>query len=315
MNRHLLAASDGSAHSHRALEYAAELYRNVDDIDITIITVAQPVPRYLQAGFSTGAGELNRLGLIDDFLSTRESECRKILEAGVGCLIRSGFPEERIRTKEIVRSKGIAHDILFEARIGKYDAILAGTRGISNVSAFLTGSVSKDLVKYGKNIPVWLVADKSKDPCNVLIAVDACQECLRVLDHAAFALAGVTRAQITVFHVIPRFRPFISSEEKMKFDEIERFVTKTAEKEVKDLLSETKDIFSAAGLDSENVEIRIKQGTTGVASDILHEYKHGGYGTLISGRRGIGGWEALIPGSVSDRLINSIDRGAIWIVE
>ncbi len=315
MNRHILAATDGSVCAHRALQYAAALYRAVEDVDITLITVAEPVPGYLQAGFSSASGELARLDRLDEFMSRREDECRRILASGVRQLKKAGFPEDRIDRKEIVQSLGIARTILFEARLGKYDAVLAGRRGLGNVAAYFAGSVSRELVEHGKNTPVWLVDEPGNDPRHVLVAVDACEECLRVLDHAAFALAGIDGVKITVFHVIPSFRPFISSEERMNFDEIEKFVADTSEKEVKALLAGTEDIFASSGIDPSFVEIKIKHGSTGVASDIMHEYSSGKYGTLVVGRRGIGGWEAIFPGSVSSRLMNSVNKGAVWIVE
>ncbi len=315
MNRHILAATDGSNCAHRALQYAASLYRDVDDVNITLITVAEPVPQYLHSGSASAAVELSRLDKIDEFMARREEECRKILDAGARQLVKAGFPEERIEKKEIVQSQGIARDILFAARQGKHDAILAGTRGTGNVAAYFTGSVSRELVEYGKNTPVWLIDRPSENPRHVLAAVDACEVCLRVLDHAAFALAGIEGVKITVFHVIPKFRPFISNEESMDFDEIEKFVAKASEKKVKSLLSGTKDIFIAAGFDHSCIDIKIKHGSTGVASDILHEYRSGKYGTLVIGRRGIGGWEAIFPGSVSNRLMNSVEKGAVWIVE
>ncbi len=315
MNRHILAATDGSSCAHRALQYAASLYRDADDINITLITVAKPVPVYLKSGSSSASIELGRLDKIDEFMARREDECRRILDAGVKQLVKAGFPEERIGRKQIIQSQGIARDILFAARRGKYDAVLAGRRGLGNVAAYFAGSVSRELVEYGKNTPVWLVDEPTGNPRHVLAAVDACEVCLRVLDHAAFALAGIEGVKITVFHVIPRFTPFISSEEKMDFDEIEKFVAEASEKEIKALLSGTKDIFVAAGFDPSSVDIKIKHGSTGVASDIIHEYKSGKYGTLVIGRRGIGGWEAIFPGSVSSRLMNSIGESAVWIVE
>ncbi len=315
MNRHILAATDGSSCAHRALKYIATLYRDVEDVNITLITVAEPVPRYLASGFSSASGELGRLDRIDEFMEQRDAECIRILDAGVRHLIKAGFPEERIQKKKIVRSMGIGRDILFTARQGKFDAIVAGRRGFSNVAAYFAGSVSKELVEHGKNIPVWLVDNPVNDPRNVLIAVDACELCLRVLDHAAFALSGIDQVTITVFHVIPRFRPFISREDKMNFDEIEKFVADTSEKEVKSLLADTKDIFVSAGFSASQVDIKIKHGTRGVASDIIQEYNSGKYGTIVIGRRGIGGWEAIFPGSVSSKLMNGIDRGAVWIVE
>ncbi len=315
MNRHILAATDGSSCANRALQYAANLYRDVDDVNITLITVAEPVPRYLQSGFSSASGELGRLDKIEEFMNRREDECRRILDAGERRLVNAGFPKERIEKREIIQSQGIARDILFTARRGKYDAVLAGRRGLGNVAAYFAGSVSRELVEYGKHTPVWLVDEPADNPRHVLAAVDACEICLRVLDHAAFALAGIEGVRITVFHVIPKFRPFISSEDKMSFDEIEKFVAEASEQEVKALLSGAKEIFVSAGVDPSCVDVKIKHGSTGVASDIMHEYKNGGYGTLVIGRRGIGGWEAIFPGSVSNKLMNSVEKGAVWIVE
>ena len=315
MNRHILAATDGSTCAHRALAYLAELYRDIEDVNVTLITVARPIPRYLQAGFSNASRELGRLDKLDEFLDLRETECRRILKAGKRKLVEAGFPQERIATKEIVQGQGIARDILMEARTGRYDAVLAGRRGLGNVAAYLAGSVSRELVEHGKNIPVWLADEPNNEPHHVLVAVDACELCLRVLDHAAFALSGMDRVRLTILHIIPRFNPFISSEEKVEFREIEKFVADTSENEVRKLLADTRDIFTDAGFDPSRVEIKIRRGSRGVAHDIMHEYRKGGYGTLVIGRRGIGGWEAVFPGSVSAKLMNSVDRGAIWIVE
>lgn len=315
MNRHILAATDGSTCAHRALQYIATLYLNVEDVDITLITVTEPVPPYLQSGFSSSTSEIGRLEKIDEFMAHRKEECRKILQAGAKILVNAGFPEEHIKKKEGIRSQGISRDILFQARMGKYDAILAGTRGLGNVAAYLVGSVSRELVEQGKNIPVWLVDEPSPAPKHILVAVDACELCLRVLDHAAFALAGIDGAKVTIFHTIPRFRPFISKEEMIKFEDIEQFVAKTSEKEIKELLANARDIFASAGFDTSQLEIKIRHGGASVANDIMHEYGKGGYGTLIMGRRGISGWDAVFPGSVSTKLMNSIHKGALWIVE
>lgn len=315
MNRHILAATDGSPCSHRALRYAAALYNNVDNVDITLITVTEPVPPYLQSGFSSSTSEISRLDKIDEFMAHRKEECGKILQAGVAVLEKAGFPKEHIEKKEGIRSQGIARDILFQARMGKYDAILAGTRGLGNIASYFVGSASRELVEKGKNIPVWLVDEPNTAPKHVLVAVDACELCLRVLDHAAFALTGIDGVKITIFHTIPKFHPFISKEEMVKFEDIQKFVADTSEKEIRELLANTGDIFTSAGFDPSHIDIKIRHGGTGVASDIMHEYGKGGYGTLIIGRRGISGWDAVFPGSVSAKLLNSTTKGALWIVE
>ena len=77
---------------------------------------------------------------------------------------------------------------------------------------------------------------------------------------------------------------------------------------------EVRNIFRDAGFNPKSVEIKIKKGSTGVTQDIFTEYEDGEYGTLVIGRRGVGGWEAIFPGSVSNRLLHTHTKGALWIV-
>ena len=313
MNRHLLAATDGSPTAHKSLKYIAGIYQDVPDVDVTLISVAEPLPSFLTTGSRSFQVEKSRLKRLDDMNKQRQQECIDILERGRALLERNQFPADHIHTKPVVQSRGAVHDILSEAKRGKYDALVVGRRGFGRLVSYFIGSVSYGLVQHLKDIAIWIIDDPLPSR-HVLIAVDACESCLRVVDHASFALAGIKDIKVTLFNVIPKFRPFMSREISATFEDIETMITSYSEKHIKDLLSEVHNIFRDAGFSPKSVEIKIKKGSTGVARDIFTEYERGGYGTLVAGRRGIGGWEAIFPGSVSNGLLHTHTKGALWIV-
>lgn len=313
MNRHLLAATDGSPNAHNSLKYIAGIYQEVPDIDVTLMSVAEPLPSFLTTGSRSFQAEKSRLTRLDDINKQRQQECTGILERGRALLEHNQFPADHIHTKAVVQSRSAVQDILSEAKRGKYDALVVGRRGLGRLVSYFIGSVSYGLVQHLKNIAVWIIDDPIPSK-HVLIAVDACESCLRVVDHASFALAGIKDVKVTLFNVIPKFRPFISREVSATFEDVETIIASYSEKQIKNLLSEVNNIFRDAGFNPKAVEIKIKKGSTGVTQDILAEYEKGGYGTLVTGRRGIGGWEAVFPGSVSNRLLHTHTKGALWIV-
>jgi nucleotide-binding universal stress UspA family protein len=63
----------------------------------------------------------------------------------------------------------------------------------------------------------------------------------------------------------------------------------------------------------DRVNIRVEKSGRSVAVELMSEFSRGGYGTLVMGRRGVGGWEAMFPGSVSDRVMHSDIKGCIAI--
>ncbi len=313
MNRHLLAATDGSPNAHKSLKYISEIYQDVPDIDVTLISVAEPLPSFLTTGGRSFQAEKSRLTRLDDMNKQKQQECTGILKRGRAVLERNQFPADHIYTKPVVQSRGAVQDILGEAKRGKYDALVVGRRGLGRLVSCFIGSVSYGLVQHLKNIAVWIIDDPLPSK-HVLIAVDACESCLRVVDHASFALAGIKDVKVTLFNVIPKFRPFISREVSATFEDVETVISAYSEKQIENLLSKVHNIFREAGFNPKSIEIKIKKGSTGVARDIFAEYEKGGYGTLVTGRRGIGGWEAVFPGSVSSGLLHTHTKGALWIV-
>jgi nucleotide-binding universal stress UspA family protein len=313
MNRHILVATDGSSNALNSLHYLAGVYKDVPDVDCTLITVAEPLPPVLTQGGTNFQAEKDRLRRLDEVDKKREEECAGILTRSRAVLEREGFPNDRIRLKQILRSRGVCQEILLEARRGLYDTLVVGRRGLGALVSYFMGGVSYGLIQHLKDLAIWIV-DEPLQSNRFLIAIDACEPCMKVVDHASFALAGVKDIKLTVLHVIPRFRPFLSKETTASFEDIDHLMTSLSEEQIQNWFPAIRDTFRDAGFSGDSVEIKIIKGGGGVVREILAEYNSGGYGTLIVGRRGIGGWEAIFPGSVSDRLSKTMTKGALWIV-
>lgn len=67
--------------------------------------------------------------------------------------LEKGFAADRVTTKIRPKKRGIARDILAEARSG-YDLIVIGRHGLSGIKAFFSGSTSNKVFNYAKDIAV-----------------------------------------------------------------------------------------------------------------------------------------------------------------
>lgn len=313
MNKHFLVAFDGSGHSKAALEYVARLYREADEVEITVATVLPPLPYASAYGASSFSAEKKRLLQMAEVEQARNRQAGQVLEQAERILEGLGFPQERFHTRMLTSSATVAQEIASVARQGLFDAIVLGRRGLGKLVSYFLGSVSGGVLENVKEIPVWII-DSPPENQRFLVAVDACEPCLKVLDHVAFVLAGMPGVFVEVFHVIPRAIPFLSSHHSADLQEMDSLLSKVAEEEVKALLSGCREMFEAEGFGPGQVQVKVQRGGISVAAEIEEEFKRGDFSTLVMGRRGIGGWEALFPGSVSNALLSSIKGKAFFIV-
>ncbi len=69
------------------------------------------------------------------------------------------------------------------------------------------------------------------------------------------------------------------------------------------------------GIAPSQVECRVQLTRQGVAADIVNEARRGDYDALLLGRRGVGGLEAMISGSVSETAARQCYDLPLWIVD
>ena len=312
LSRHILVASDGSPNAKRVLAYISELFARRSDFEVTIVSIAPPVPSHLRQ-VNPALHEVKRWKLVEEIEAKHFQLAQDIVIRAKEFLVSHGFPPSRVHTKALVQRADVARDILFEARMGKYDAVAVGRRGLSRMAASFMGSVSYKLIQSQSEVPVWLI-DGQVINSRYLLAVDLCEDCLKVIDHVGFILAGDSEAEIVLYHVIPSFRPFMAKEEEFFLGEIEELVLKKEEERARAFFQEASKILAEGNFSENQIRVKIKTGSTNVAADIINEAQRGNYGTVALGRRGQGGFKEMILGSTSTKVIFGLMDRAIWVV-
>lgn len=135
----ILLAVDGSEHSQRAAETAADLARAVQAKRLRIVTVYEAVPSYL--------GEPN----LSQAIAARSAEAEKVLNTAEA--IVGKVPAEIHR--EILEGP-VAETIIEVASTWKSNLIVMGSRGLGRLKGALLGSNSQKVVSHA-TCPVLIV--------------------------------------------------------------------------------------------------------------------------------------------------------------
>ena len=155
MEKRILVAIDDSENAMRAVEVFSKSF--TPEHKVTLFSVIPDTA----AVCDMHSPELHPL-----FLSQRDAFCsiedrkRDLAEQAIArakaILLEAGFEEKNITAKVETRKKGVARDIINEARSG-YSTIVLGRRGLSGIKEFFLGSVSQKVAQSAKNVSVLLV--------------------------------------------------------------------------------------------------------------------------------------------------------------
>ena len=155
MRQKLLIAFDDSENAMRAVEYIADSLSTGNQITLLHIIAD-----------TAALCEMNSPELTSYFLSQQSTFCaledRKVklvedaMKKAKNLLFKAGFDEKDVICKVESKKKGVARDIVNEARAG-YDLIVLGRRGVSGIQEFFFGSVSHKVLNAAKDISVLVV--------------------------------------------------------------------------------------------------------------------------------------------------------------
>ncbi len=309
MNRHFLLATDGSPFAKKAVAYLAALFALVPDVEITVLAVAPGAPSHLNYP-NPALNEIIRQERLEKIEEENLAKAQEIVQDTIAALKRAGWDEDRLHPKVQIKRGDLAYMILREARLGRYDAVILGRRGLGRLASAWMGSVSQKVVTYGQNLPVWIVSGKQWTP-RILVAVDLGEPGLRVVDHVGFILARHPSAEIVLFHVVSGLIP---QAKEGNLEEFELVFQKKVREEAQKFFQEAQKILLEAGIDPKQVRLKIKTSAFGPAGAIIKEARDGDYGTVVVGRRGLGGFKELLLGSVSAKVLSHLHQRSVWIV-
>ena len=152
----ILLALDESKSSLKAIRYVVETMKC--EMEITLLSILPD---------ATAACGLDSPSLVPLFRENREAFCsiedakrehvQTFMNQARDALVAAGFSPKSVKVKIRKKKKGIAQDIMKEARDGGYDTIVVGRRGLSGIKEFFMGSVSNKVVHSASEMAVIVV--------------------------------------------------------------------------------------------------------------------------------------------------------------
>ncbi|MFC1489225.1 universal stress protein [Thermodesulfobacteriota bacterium] len=300
----MLLAIDGSERSFDAVRYVSK-FAPFHEMKVVLFNVFSSVPesyrdlekdpQFSRAAREVMAWEMQRRKVIQEYMDkARET------------LVHSNFSNNSIKLKIQNRKKGIARDIIREAKNG-YSTIVMGRRGEGDFRELVVGSVATKVVERASFVPVLLIGKIPPDE-NVLLAVDGSENANRAVDFVASTLGGFD-FKVNLFHVI---RGDLEAEVPHLF--IENKSLNAAKKEIKAIFHDSKQRLTDAGFQSNQITTKVVSGTRSRAGAIIQEARDGDYGTIVLGRRGLSKVKEFFIGRVGNKVIHTIRNRAVWVV-
>ena len=315
IQKKLLVLVDGSKRSIRAVNYVKDFMPVDENTRIVLFHVYSGIPEE----YRELAQEPTCVTVVDQLKNRETQEKGKIracLEQAKNILISGGFTERSIEIKFHRLEKGVARDIIDEARKG-YTAVVLRRRGMGALKNIILGSVAVKLLQALTFIPI-LIVGQAPAVKKILLAVDASPASMKAVEFVASLLGGHGYA-VCVFHAIPGLGAIhfdLSEGNEPEFPEvtmsdncIEAFKLKVAR-----LFQEVKDRLMTSGFESDKISEKIITGVYSRSDTIVKEAEAGGYGTIVVGRRGLSKVEAFFMGRVGHQVVYGGKKFTVWVI-
>lgn len=209
-------------------------------------------------------------------------------------LLAKDMPGEDIQTKTCAEHYGKIEDILKEALLGQYDAIIFGKRASYSLQWMFENQADETaqaVIRRLCYIPVWICPEVEPERKNILLCLDGSDNSFRAADHVGYALAGEIHQSVTLFHV--------SSSDGANSRNIFRHAA---------------SILKGHGISNERINWLVGKGRN-IARAIGTEVDKGGYAAAALGLHGTQE-HALRPrnltGGTITKLIRKMERASIW---
>ena len=309
MSKKILIAVDDSIHSKNAVAYALNIHKALKDVKFTLMHVQSTISQYLldEARFKPQA-----FADLEKVKKKNEENAMALLNRYKSQMVDVNIPANDIQLKSEPWKQGIAKDILETGQAGRFDALLLGRRGLSNLQEKFIGSVSANTVNNLKNTPVWLVDGKGPSQ-DIMIAVDGSESSYRAVDHLAYIIGGNPEVKISFFHVAPRLKDFCPVDfEEEHSESLEEIILQGDEHCIDQFYSQAQKRLNEAGIQENQLNYKASKSVLRVGKMVLNAYHEGKFGTLVVGRHGLN--RMYFIGSASRYLLNKFSGGALWVI-
>ena len=238
------------------------------------------------------------------------------METAEQILITGGFSEQSIEIKFHMLKKGVARDIIDEARNG-YTAVVLRRRGMGALKRIILGSVAVKLLQSLTFIPI-IIVGQAPPVKKILLAVDASSASMKAVEFTA-GILGSQDYEVCIFHAIPglgtiNFDLSEASKPECFKAEMPDTCVEAFKLRVARLFQDIRETLIASGFDSEKISEKIMSGVLSRSDAIVQEAEDGGYGTIVVGRRGLSKVEAFFMGRVGHEVVYGGSQLSVWVV-
>jgi len=223
-------------------------------------------------------------------------------------LLDAGFPEESVSVKIKQSEKGIARDIVEEAKSG-YLTVIISRSGEGELPEPFLGTNAAKVIQKLNFVPVF-IAGKRLPGKNILVALDRSEGAMRAVDFVG-ELMGGHDFKVSLLHVIregeqlksgPSYKPLPKEE------------MQTEEQKMQAVFDEAKRRLIDYGFKSDHVTSKVITSAQSPPRTIVQEAEKGGYSPIVIGRRGLSKFQEFFMGSVSNQVIQLGVEQAVWVV-
>lgn len=302
----LLVALDGSGRSRETVQYLAR-FSPFRDFELVLYNVMSRVPEsyydlrseeFKPAALSrVRVWENSRKALMEEFMT----RCRNKLIAG-------GFKPEQVTVTIAAKEKGVARDILAEARKG-YHALVLRRRGWANaVLPLALGSVSTKVVDNASDIPV-ILAGVQPVTHTVLVAFDGSPGAMRAVEFLARTV-GQRQCRIILGTVIREGE----DSGNQAGDSGPGEVPEELGRDLDHAVTQAFDCLSKVGITMDRVMVRTVRGVKSRAVALGEMAISEGCGSVVLGRRGKTNLSEFSMGRVPWKVVHGIRKMTVWVI-
>jgi nucleotide-binding universal stress UspA family protein len=309
MEKKLLIAVDGSVYSTNTFHYLEQLFANLEDIRLHLLTIVTCTPSEVARDWLT---EQELISALQPEGQRRYAKARRFLNNAVDRLDRNGIGKDQITTEVKVSTTNPAAEVLNTARKGMFDALVLGRHGLSKLEELIMGSVSNTMFEKCHDVPIWIV-DGQVDSRKFLVPIDGSRFTLRAMDHLCYILQGNPYAEITLFHSDAIF----ARTQTLGDDFCQRFLSQDwclAHSDDPDLYFKApRQMLINCGFPTDRI-YRLET-TKGLhpSRQIVRQSLVDDFGTIVMGRRD----QEIVKGvfgSVTEKVVAMSVDAAVWIV-
>jgi nucleotide-binding universal stress UspA family protein len=161
MLHNALIAVDGSRNSLRAVEYAGRVFAPNPEARLVLYHILPAISRMnldKKEIKAIDARKAERPDLAGFYWQLEDEEkISKFFAQATKVLVQEGVQPEQIKSKFSVKKGEIADAILEEVKLGHYETLVLGRRGISRVKEVFQGSLSTKVVREARGCAVCVV--------------------------------------------------------------------------------------------------------------------------------------------------------------